>query len=494
MANLSQAEELQQKIQLFRKKAAKMSLTDTSKKSNRNNNLDIDSEKLEQWLTAPVKYQEQLRQLSNYFYHVSPIYKLVIRYMAQMPSYAFSLSPSVISKSMKDKDIREEYLRASLDIDNLNLPSELVKIALVCFKEDTYFGYEVKNSDSSFFLQLEGKYCRISSIEDGVFNFSFDFRYFDANKEALDNYPAEFKRMYEQAKKDREYWRELDSRRTICIKVNSEIFHSIPPFATMMQAILDLKDYKKINKMKAKNENFMAFIQKIPLDAKGTDINKFLIDLDLAATFHDMAEDTLPEGVGVITSPMEMEAIKTEKSKTDSDVVNNAYRESFRDAGVSEFLFNSDKNTSVGLAKSIMTDEETIFSLYRQIERWVNRRIKQRNYINEYSFKIMDFTIFSKEKFSAELLKMAQYGVPVKMELGALVGLTPNQFINKVHLENNLFQLHEILIPVASSHNQRNGGTALDKKAGRPPKSDDEISDSGMINKEKGSDVKRIEG
>ena len=234
----------------------------------------------------------------------------------------------------------------------------------------------------------------------------------------------------------------------------------------------------------------MAFIQKIPLDEKNPDINKFLIDLDLAMTFHNMASETLPEGVGVITSPMDIEAVKTEKTKSDSDMVSEAYREAFRDGGVSEFLFNSDKNTSVGLAKSILTDEQVVFAMLRQIERWMNRKLK--NMSGPYQFKVnmLNTTVFNTQDKAKQYLESAQFGIPVKLELGATLGLSPLEFINKVTLENDILGLQELLIPLQSSHTMKSESG----QTGRPEKNEDEISDSGQVNKDRGSDVKRTEG
>ena len=235
----------------------------------------------------------------------------------------------------------------------------------------------------------------------------------------------------------------------------------------------------------------MAFIQRIPLDEKNPDINKFLIDLELAMTFHNMASETLPEGVGVITSPMAIDAVKTEKKTTDSDLVSDAYREAFRDGGVSEFLFNSDKNTSVGLAKSIITDEEVVFAMLRQIERWVNRKLKNLSGTYKFKIKMLDITVFNRDERHKKYLESAQYGIPVVMEIGATLGLTPLDLINKATLENDVLGLHDILRPLQSSFNKLEENDGSD---GRPQKSDDEIGDEGQKTRDKNSNTRKKEG
>lgn len=475
----------EEQVKLFKTAVNRMNYTDKKKKSSV---ISYDIDTINKWLNNPVTYEAQLRTLSQYFYNVSALYKLIVRYMALMPTYSYTVIPTDMPEKVDKVKLKKQYMRVLSYIDKMNLPHEMIKALTIAFKEDTYFGYEHESKDSYFIQQLDAKFCRISSIEDGVFNFAFDFAYFDSYKEELELFPNEFKQKYNTYKATKERWIELDPLKSVCFKVNSDFLYSLPPFATMFQSIVDLDEYKEIKKDRAKNDNFMAFIQKIPLDEKNPDINKFLIDLDLAMTFHNMASDTLPEGVGVITSPMEIEAVKTEKNKTDSDLVSEAYREAFRDGGVSEFLFNSDKNTSVGLAKSIITDEEVVFAMLRQIERWVNRKLKNLSGVYKFKVKMLDLTVFNREEKQKQYLESAQYGIPVILEIGATLGLTPLDFINKVTLESDILGLHDILKPLQSSFNK------IEEDVGRPEKSDSEISDSGQKNKDKSTVARRKEG
>lgn len=481
-------EQLQEQLKMFKTAVNRMNYSDKKKKTSV---ITYDIETINKWLNSPVTYENQLRTLSQYFYNVSALYRLIIRYLAFMPTYSYTVIPTDLPEKVDKVKLKKQYIKTLSYIDKLNIPHEMIKALLIAFREDAFFGYEHESKDSYFIQQLDAKYCRISSLEDGIYNFAFDFSYFDSYKEELELFPKEFQQKYNTYKSTKERWIELDSNKTICLKVNSDFLYCLPPFSTMFQAIVDLDEYKAIKKARAKNDNFMAFVQKIPLDEKNPDINKFLIDLELAMTFHQMASETLPDGIGVITSPMDIEAIKTEKGKSDSDLVSEAYRETYRDAGVSEFLFNSDKNTSVGLAKSILNDEETVFAMLRQIERWVNRKLKNLSGVYKFKIKMLDITVFNRDDRHKKYLESAQYGIPVVLEIGATLGLSPLDFINKVTLESEVLGLHEILKPLQSSFNS---SSTSEDDVGRPESSDNEISDSGQINKDKGSDVKRKEG
>lgn len=443
---------------------------------------------INRWLQNPVQYEDQLRKLSNYLYDTHPTYKLIVRYMALLPQYSWMLTIDT-SSGNKDK-IKKNYMKILTQIDKMNLRYEMIKASLIAYKNDYFFGYEIETKDDYFILPLDNKQCKPSSIEGGIYNFSFNFSYFDSNKDELNNYPPEFKRKYQQYKDTNENWIEIDSSKSVCFKVNIDSNYPLPIFSSMFPSIYDLEEYKKMKKDRAKNENYLLLHQLIPMDEKNPDLNKFLIDLDLAAYFHQQASENLPDGIEVVTSPMELTAVKTEKSKSDNDYVLEAMREVYNDGGISQFLFNSDKNTSTGLSKSINTDEELAFSLLRQMETWMNRKLKQLFSTVKCKFSFLDVTIFNRKEVMESLLKQAQYGLPVKLEIMSVgLNMSPLDVMNKISIENDILGLQDLLIPLVSSHTQ--SGDDIEK--GRPTKSEDELGESGQQTRDNDSNAKRTD-
>lgn len=438
----------------------------------------FDAKQVANFLQNPQKFEKQLRQLSNYLYNVSSQYRQIIRHFATLPTYDYTLNIVEMPAKVNVDKITKSYQKTAQYVDKLNLTHEMSKVLKVAFKEDVYYGYEHESKDSYFIQQMDADYCQISSIEDGVLNYAFDFTYFDVYPDQLALYPEEFKVKYELYKlnKQNNRWLELDSNKTMCIKVNEDILaYALPPFNTVFESIFDLDEYKKIKKAKAKMDNFLLLTQKIPMDDKSQDVDVFKISLETAMMFHSQLSESLGEGIGLATSPMEIEAIKLEKSKSDNDSVSEAVREVYTDSGLSQYLFNSDKNTSAGITKSIITDEQFLFSVLNQIERWVNRKLKKQPGTLKFYIKFLETTNFSREEVFNRYLKAAQSGAPVKMEMVAALGLTPLEALNKTIIENEVFKLHEMFIPLQSSHTQSGN---KDSEGGRPTKSEGEISDS----------------
>src|SRR5699024_1806799 len=147
--------------------------------------------------------------------------------------------------------------------------------------------------------------------------------------------------------------------------------------------------------------------------------------------------------VGVITSPMKIEPLKFEKDRADSDGVAKAERDFWSGSGTSQLLFNADKTTSQGLLMGIKTDEQIVFDVLTQIERWVNRYIKL-NVKGEMLFNvdILDVTQFNKKEMFDMYLQASQYGLPVKNHLSATIGLSPIETMSMAYLENDILELH----------------------------------------------------
>src|SRR5690606_12203316 len=162
--------------------------------------------------------------------------------------------------------------------------------------------------------------------------------------------------------------------------------------------------------------------------------------------------ETVADNVGVITSPMKVEALKFDRDRADSDGVAKAERDFWSGSGTSQLLFNADKNTSQGLLMSIKTDEEIVFRALTQIQRWINRYLRFQFGDLLFNVSILHATQFNKKELFDMYLQAGQYGYPVKNHAAAMIGLEPIEVMNMAYLENDLLKLHEEFIPLMSSH------------------------------------------
>ncbi len=439
-----------------------------------------DKEAIVRFIENPERNEKQLRSFSNHLYSMNSSYKTLIRYFANLINFHYIIEPVGINKDIDEDSFQQEYFEVVNTIENMNISHEMIKVLRIAYRNDVFYGYE-HSSESSYFIQkLNHDYCRISGIEDGVFVFDFDFSYFDNKDKNIRSYPKEFITKYLKYKKDKKNmkWQQLEGENTVCIKVNEDLDYPIPPFIDIFEDVFDIEEAKRQRNIKNKMDNYMLLTQLIPVDGKNGDQNKFLIDLDTAINFHNQAMNSLPEEVGLVTSPMKIDSIKLERKDNDTNAVGDIRKDYLNSSGINDSIFGGGSNNNASLNKAIRINEQNAFNVLRQIERWINRKLKYQN--TKYTFRIrfLDSTIFNSDELRKDFLNAAQFGFPVRQEVGSLFGMSPSSLSNKALLENKILDLNSVMIPLSSTHTQ------TVNSEGQPSKHEDDLSEEGIKTRE----------
>lgn len=435
------------------------------------------------YLGNPASYEQQLRRMSQYLFNISNYYRRLVQYFAGMSTFSYIVVPYGIdySKSVNINKFKKGYYAVTNQLEKMNIRHEFSRALMVAFRDDVYYGYAWETNDSYTFQQLDADYCKISSIEDGVYNFAFNFSYFDSNKERLPNFPPEFTTMYNAYKSDAKLkWQELPSENSICLKVNEQSYVPTPPFVSLFSALADIEDYRAISKDASEVNNYKALCLEIPVDKDGT----FLIDYDLCKEFYDMMCNVLPENIGAFMSPMKVTDWNFEKSGavSGSDDVEKAESSMWTQAGVNKILFGGgDDPSSSTLELSTVNDQMIVFMMMRQIERWVNRKLKSVSTAIKFKINILDVTYFNRAEMHDRFMKDGQYGLPVRSAIMATAGYSPSDLENLQYLENTVLELNTKEIPLTSSNTQ-----SSDSDPGRPTNKSkgESLTDSGENSQE----------
>jgi hypothetical protein len=433
--------------------------------------------------------QIKLREISQLLFAKSGQYQRLIRHFSDMALFSHIIAPVKDIKKGNKTKVLKQYVEIAELLKLMSLRHEMQKVLRIAFTEDVFYGYIHKDKKSFYIQAIDSHICKITSVEDGVFNFSIDMNYFLRNEELLNGFSQEVKVKYFQWKSLRDKnskiysFVELDAQNTICIKVNEHILETFPPFASSFDSIYDIEGFKQLRKDKEELGNYMILTQELPMRKDSENNNDFMIDLPMMQYFHNMASDTVPENVGVITSPMKIEALKFDKDRADSDGVGKATRDFWEGNGASQLLFSSDTSTSQGLLMSVKTDEEIVFAVITQIERWLNRYLKFQFNDLMFNVDILNVTYFNQADMHKMYLEAGQFGLPVKNRLSAVLELDPIEVIGMSYLENDLLKFHEEWIPLQSSHTM--GDQMQTGTDGRPKKDKSKISDETARSQDK---------
>ena len=299
---------------------------------------------ISEFLKNPYRNERRLRDAVIYLYGASPHFRRIIQYFVGLSDLSYIVSPYRIDPKTANKRIVGINYRKVLDmLSIMNIRTQFPKILTVCLREDVFYGTIWRTRDSITIQQLPSNYCKVSSIEGNVLNVAFDFRYFTSHSEYLEFYPKEFKDKYTKFRNGviDGPWIELDAPTSFAIKANLDILdYAIPPFAGILREIYDIEDYKELKKAKEQIENYALLAMKLPMDEDGN----WILDYTKAKKFWENLDSVMPQEVGSVLTPMDIEKISFDKSNTgDTDTVAEAEQNLFTAAGVSSLIFNNEK-------------------------------------------------------------------------------------------------------------------------------------------------------
>lgn len=385
---------------------------------------------------ASENNQKNLRKLSNYLYTVSHVYRRLINFKAyQIQLKAWTVYPDIPLLEEPDQDsILQNYENVTKYIRNMDMKSQILKCMLQAYKNDVVYGfcYGDPETDGEFFIHLlDPDYCKISSQHyyKGVLNFAFDFSFFDSgtNSYYLDVYDPIFKKMYNKYSSDSSLrWQELPIENTFCLKINIDnLDYPIPPLSGLFDSIINLADLQAVQDLKDELEAYKLVWAKIGTISGTKDVDDFEIDLDLANAFYQKLQAILPDNIALAMSPMDLDTIDFQSNNAnDVNIISEAYENVINANG--GIVLNQNKITnSASFNKALQFDSMDAMAPVEQINAWINLWIK--NHLGD-TYMIVEYDSTSPYFVSDridQLLKAAQYGLPIKIELMSLLGTNP---------------------------------------------------------------------
>ena len=465
-----------------------LQLTDLSKTESRTFQT-YSRDTLRTYLKSPKAYESQIRNLSRYLYRLCYEYRRICYFYATMIcGDVFNIIP-ISDKDQTGEDLVDKWYETLVRWQRLDFKSELTKLLLVAWREDTVYGYVYDDSDQEggtcFYQILDGDYCRISSIEQGVFRYAFDFSYFRSHSTYLEYWDSEFKSKYEAYEKDATLrWQELDPERQICFKINADDpTMDYPPFASLFESIISNIDLQALKTAKDELSAYKLLVARLKPLTGTNNPDDFEVDPITALKYYQKFADELPECVNACISPLPIEPIEFKDLNTtdDTDMISSSLSNLFKRVG--GVILDNDKTGSTIYEAQIIADMELAHgTLVPQINRYLNLYF---NYVLgddhsliKYIEGVCPYTRKNKRK---ELLESAQNGL-TRMKIAILDGDTPLETISSLKLERAL-GLEELMIPLSTSYTQSSSETDP-INGGAPEKDETDLTDEGSSTRE----------
>lgn len=455
------------------------------------------------YISNPRQYEKELRRAVCFIYDASPHFRRLISYFAGLNDLAYVISPYKLDTRYANvKTVRLSYYKTLNTLSNFAIKTQFPRILKVCLREDVFFGTMCVSKDDITIKRLPSDFCRITSIEENVYNVSFDFSFFDLHKGYLKNYPDEFRIKYEAYKAQKQEgvpddtcghgiarvphrsWIELDSPTSFAIKCNDDNpLYAMPPFAGILPEVFDIDDYKQLKMDRTELENYAMLAMRIPMTSSG----EWGIDLNKAEDFWRNLDNVLPDRVGSVLTPMAIDKISFERTSTaDKDTITEAEQALFTAAGVSSQLFNNSKPSANVLALSIKADQMITFGIVKSIQDVINRYIHSIKFGKNFVVTFLDCSTYNRKELGDGYLKAAAYGFPTISMYLATQGLGQAEADAMTFLETEVLDLQSRFKPVINS--AQISADSADSESGAPTKEDGDITDSGEQSREDGDD------
>lgn len=438
---------------------------------------------------ATESNQKGLRQLSNFLYTVSHVYRRLVNFKAlQVNLKSWVAYPKISnSEDVDQASVLENYYKVVNYVSNMNLRSQILKIMLNLWLNDICYIFtygDPSDDESGFFIHiLDPDYCKISGQDyySGVLHIAFDFSFFDSNSFYLDVYDPIFKKLYNKYKKDSKLrWQELPVERATAFKINiHNLDYPIPPLSGMFEPLISLCDLQGIQDVKDEMEIFKLIYAKIGYLNNATSPDEFEIDLDLANAFYEKIKNAMPKNVATMLSPMELDSIDFQSNTAnDTNIISDAYENIINSFG--GIVLNHNRITSSTAFKlALQFDTMDSTALVEQFNTWVNFYILKNLGNTGIQVEFDDTSPFFVDDKIDKLTKIAQYSVPAKMELYSLIGGSPIKERGMTFLEEALgITKTSWNNPLISSNVQ--SGKNSDGSDGRPQSDEGDLSDEGI--------------
>lgn len=420
------------------------------------------------------KSEEILREVSRFFYAISPHYRRVMIMLSTILTNNYVIRPIVNTYQVNAQMFGEQYIDYAIKCNRFKFKDINPQIMLRTLVDGVYYGLMIEDKRSFFLKPLQHKYCKLAAVENGVWRFAFDLSYFDTKKTKalLPSYGSEFIKAYTLYKGDEENGIKGDKtlrwfipRKQICVKFDEEYPFIIPPFAGCFKAIIDLETYQEIKKDGAILDNYKLINYTVETDSDGVP----RLSYEQVEKYYNQIAGAVPEGIGIAVNPFKAQGI-TLKDTTNAtnDYTEDATKDLFNNIGVSPLLFGVGANPTYKVIElSLIVDATMMMKLLRQIQRVFNVKYQREMSIHdEYLFEIyfLDQYSFNKDEVANRMQKSAMYGLPSKLWYAAALGQEPIDAYTASFLENDILGCGEKIYnrPLISSNTLSNG------EVGRP--------------------------
>jgi hypothetical protein len=457
-----------------------------------------DRDTVKNLLANPKSNEKALKDLSQYLFNSIMQYKRLVIYMSEMLTFDWHVEPTnADEEDMAKANFKSSYKKVVQFMNDLDPKMIFPDVAQSMLLEDGKFYYLRSSENGYYFQEMPSDYCKIWAKTELGYQYAFNLTYFLRAGVNFDDFAPEFKEYFDNfingdEYKDNKskfkenrwyYWQTLNSSSAWTFKFDNLHAGMSPPFMSLFIDAIEITTYKDLLKSKTALDIYKLLIAKIPIDTNNNKTGRkdnFAVSSEQAAKFQSIMQSAIQQGIKIVASPLEVEAIDLNKSENKDSIIGLGNQEFWDTSGTSSALFSGVKMNASTMQASLRTDETFVTHLYRQVIRFYNFKLKEVS--GKYRWKIhMEGTIHDKQDRIDRAMTLIPFGSPLTYVIVAQ-GRTQQEFVNVLNLET-ISGMRDKMKPLISAH------TVSNKKGGRPEQAN--VSDAGEITQDAGSNIEK---
>ena len=424
---------------------------------------NVTKKQVKNLMKDPVTNAVQLQKIYNIIRNTSGTLKEIVMYKTEIPTYDHYILPLDMGKYKDLEKLEKAEFKAATQIEKYKLKYNIPWMTQRIVEQGVLYNYKVETPNEIFFIEIPSDKCVITSFKDGIWRFGINVRKFNAK--SILSYPEEIQQVYEDYKNglikkddliDNTYY-EL-SENAFAFSLDRFTDTGIPYYSHLLCDLLTLAELKDLESESAKLDNY-KLIHQTPLTDKDT--GKMQHDANTNTMYHNALKKQVPDGVGVITSPLKIESVPLGNSKESKMKYNNQLEESiYSSAGVNSELMNGSKSSNEAIALGSVIDTLLAFKILRIIANWLNLDLKKNSITKNWKVEFVKSTNYNQQQMITNARSNITTWMSKRVYM-ALMGHTPLDAINIIKYEDML-GLNTLLQPLMTSH------TMTSEDVGRP--------------------------
>jgi hypothetical protein len=441
----------------------------------------ISFNQLQSALQDPYSNVAMIQQISKILYHTNGVYYRLVEMFANIPMYDLFLSPTAIlgfnGKNNAVDKMNKEYEQIAQLVEKTNYKYNFKWFGRQLLIYGELFVYKVEDNAGVFYKVMPNDMCRVSGImENNILKYSIDLSKLN-DAELLSTMPLPIQKLYERYNSgalkndeklvDSYYYLEENEAVAFLYDDGNVRTKGVPPFSYLFDKLYRLDEIEDEELSNSASDNLKLIVQKPQTNEEG----ELLMDIDLITMYHNAIKKNLPKGVGVVTSPMPIEALTLQRQASSTlTATQKAYESVYTTSGTNSELFNGQRSSNESVLNSIKTDEMVVDRLNLIFCNFINYEIKNKKRNAMWKVEMLRNTYFNKKEMQASCRDDAVLGLG-KLRYLASLGYTPLTALSVLYYESES-QMETLFKPLASGYNS--GATSEDN--GRPSNAEDDTN------------------